>query len=279
MYNLLVNFLDGAADRTRVVEYTEEAVLQYIAPSGSVDPVRLVHLPTLIVPERGNTQVPQVARVGHIEDLTVSPKSYRFRFVENPAVPAIATSRIQQIADRLSILDWEFQRTHWAVKDVDLYRVLHELGQVKLSPRVWRLPIESPRDERLVAVMMPFDARFDPVYEALKEAVTAAGLECHRADDIWKHDHVMDDVIDLIWRAQVVVSDLSERNANVFYETGIAHALGRDVIQIVQHFVDVPFDLQSIRTVAYLPNGEGLADMKRKVTARLNDLVAAARRV
>lgn len=44
----------------------------------------------------------------------------------------------------------------------------------------------------------------------------------------------MDDVISLIWRSRVVIADFTTRNLNVFYETGIAHTLGGDVIQIAQ---------------------------------------------
>jgi hypothetical protein len=124
--------------------------------------------------------------------------------------------------------------------------------------------------------MMPFDARFNAVYEALQEAVSAAGVECRRADDIWENDHIMDDVISLIWRAQVVISDLSTKNPNVFYETGIAHSLGRDVIQIAQSIDDVPFDLRSLRTVVYLSNTEGLAELKDQVKTRLSNLLARA---
>lgn len=275
MYNLLIGFSEGLADKSRVFEYTDDALKAYFAPSGTVDLARLVRLPTLVMPETGTMGVRQVARVGHIEDLSAhGSNSYRYRFVAAPDVPEIHTGRIEANASRLQISEWEFRRTHWAVKDIDLYRVLREsvIGSAALSPQVFRFPTELVRDPDLVAVMMPFDARFDPVYEALREAVTNAGLQCHRADDIWEHDHIMDDVIRLIWQARVVVADLSTKNPNVFYETGIAHSLGRDVIQIAQSINDVPFDLRSLRTIVYLPNGEGIMDLKNKVTARLSKL-------
>lgn len=276
VYNLLVGFTEGVADRSRVGEHTDSPVLEYVAPDGQVDLTRLVHLPTLVMPEIRNSRARQVARVGHVEDLTVfTPKQYRFRFVANPEVPEFSTERIVEIADRLQITEWEFTRTHWAVKDVDLYRELHEsITGIKLTPRVFRFPTEVARDPNLVAVMMPFDERFRPVYQALREAVTAASLECRRADDIWDNDHIMDDVISLIWRARVVISDLSMKNPNVFYETGIAHSLGRDVIQIAQSRDDVPFDVGSLRSILYLANNEGLADLKHQVTTRLNTLLA-----
>jgi hypothetical protein len=94
------------------------------------------------------------------------------------------------------------------------------------------------------------------------------------ADDIWENHHIMDDVISLLWRARVVVADLTSKNPNVFYETGIAHSLGRDVVQIAQSIEDVPFDLRGIRTLTYLRNGEGLASLQDDIRNRIDALVA-----
>jgi hypothetical protein len=114
---------------------------------------------------------------------------------------------------------------------------------------VFTWPLDKPREADLVAVMMPFASAFDPVYDTIKAACAEAGLRAVRADDMWDADHIIDDVIRPIWRARVVVSDFTGTNANVFYETGLAHSLGRDTIQITQNFADVPFDLRSIRTL------------------------------
>jgi hypothetical protein len=277
MYNLLVGFLDGSAFANRVVEYTDDAISAYIAPAGRIDPSKLVTLPTLVMPEVGDSTVRQIAQVGHIEDLTLLGGNYTFRFIPNSEFTEIATDRIVGAAGRLQIVDWEFSRTHWAVKNVDLYRALQEtITGLKLAPRVFRFPTDVPRESNLVAVMMPFEKEFDHVYGALAEAVSDAGLQCRRADDIWENDHIMDDVIRLIWSARVVISDLSAKNPNVFYETGIAHSLGRDVIQITQSIDDVPFDLRSLRSVTYLANGEGLRALKEQVSERLRNLVARA---
>lgn len=273
MYNLLVGFPDGKAFADRVVSHTDDGVRAYIAPSGRVDPSRLVNLPTLVMPEIGE-QEPQVARVGSIENLVLSGTTYQFRFVPSSVIPDIPLTQIEASANHLDI-DWgEFRRTHWAVKDVDLYRVLHEVvTDVAPRPKVFSWPADRSRDPSLVAVMMPFDARFNRVYETLQEAATDAGLRCHRADDVWEQDHIMDDVASLIWRARAVISDFTGKNPNVFYETGIAHALGRDVIQITQSTDDVPFDLRSIRFVRYLANDEGFERLRKQVADRLRDLV------
>jgi hypothetical protein len=275
MYNLIVGFLDGLASGDRLLEHTDEVVRQYVAPSGVADVSRLANLPTLLMPELQDRRSQQVARIGYVADLALVGRDYRFRFVPSPAVPAIASDRIEKASRWLQIGRGEFNRHHWAVKDVDLYRVLYESVLASASvPKVFRLPLEIPAEQDLVAVMMPFDARFNNVYATLQQAVTESGMRCQRADDIWVNNHIVDDIINLIWRARVVIADLSSKNPNVFYETGIAHTLGREVIQIAQSMEDIPFDLRAIRSLTYLNNGEGLEHLKAQVVERLNYLTS-----
>ena len=60
----------------------------------------------------------------------------------------------------------------------------------------------------------------------------------------------MHDILELISTSKVIICDLSGKNPNVFYEAGIAHTLGKEVILITQHESDVPFDLRPLR---YIP--------------------------
>jgi hypothetical protein len=73
-----------------------------------------------------------------------------------------------------------------------------------------------------------------------------------------------------------LISDFTSKNPNVFYKTGIAHALGREVIQITQSLADIPFDLGAIRTIRYLHNNEGLELLKGKIVGRLKYLRTAS---
>lgn len=294
MYNLIVGDTGqssgphaGAFTRDRVLSHTDPLIVEYMAmrpqPAGlSVagrplpEPSRLTSLPTLLMPEIGFEHCRQVARVGRLEhaQFMAGTGEYRFRFLPNPTILEVPTGTIESIALELGVTNrFELMRTHWAVKDVDLYGMLGPIAGGRPEPKVFQLPPEAPREE-LVGIMMPFDERFTPVYRVLREAVSDAGMECVRADDIWEEDHVMQDIANLIARSKVIIADLSGKNPNVFYETGIAHTLGRDVIQITQSAEDVPFDLKALRYLTYLPNREGLADLKKKVTGRLQALLA-----
>ncbi|MDE1892456.1 MAG: hypothetical protein KGI13_08180 [Betaproteobacteria bacterium] len=75
---------------------------------------------------------------------------------------------------------------------------------------------------------------FDGFYEALGDAANAVGKKCQRADDIWKHDAIIQDVASLILESSVMICDLIGRNTNVFYEAGITQSLGKVVILITQ---------------------------------------------
>jgi hypothetical protein len=80
-------------------------------------------------------------------------------------------------------------------------------------------------------------------------------------------------VVSLIDQSRIVVCDVTGRNANVFYETGIAHTLGREVILIAQHQTDVPFDIAHIRYLEYLPNAQGQAALQAGLIARINTIL------
>ena len=62
----------------------------------------------------------------------------------------------------------------------------------------------------------------------------------------------------------------------MFYETGIAHTIGRDVVLTTQNMEHVPFDLRSIRALTYYPNQEGLAVLRSGLTTRLETLISAS---
>jgi hypothetical protein len=279
MYNLIIGMTGGTAIQDRILEYTEDGIKTMFSEATGPAADRLASLPTLLMPEvQNHGREPAVARVGRITSLRRVGRSYEFTFVQHPRVEAIPLARVVQLGDQLGVTsEWEWNRTHWAVKNADLFEISHELvGLARLEPRVFTFPTGQARESDLLAVMMPF-AGFDSVYEAIRNAAADAGFRCLRADDIWEHEHIMDDVISLIWRAQLIISDFTGRNANVFYETGIAHSLGRTVVPITQTMSDVPFDLQALRAQLYLKNNEGLADLQTRLTAKLRSLRADRR--
>ena len=65
----------------------------------------------------------------------------------------------------------------------------------------------------------------------------------------------MDQVFRGIHAAKVLVAELTNRNPNVFYELGLAHALSKPVVLVSSNEGDIPFDLKYIRVIYYDVNG------------------------
>jgi hypothetical protein len=55
-------------------------------------------------------------------------------------------------------------------------------------------------------------------------------------------------------------TSLTDKNANVFYELGLAHAIGKPVILISEKIDDVPFDLRNYRVITYDKNNPAWGD-------------------
>ena len=145
----------------------------------------------------------------------------------------------------------------------------NSVKKITFAPKVFEVPHSVEVQHDLVAIMMPFDAAFAPVHDAINDACVKASLRSKRADDIWANSTIIQDIVDLICAAEIVVVDFSGKNSNVMYETGIAHTLGKHVVPITQSLEHVPFDLQSHRVLPYHPNIEGLSRLTEELKSRL----------
>lgn len=231
----------------RVFEYTDKALSAQFQPDGRIDIAKVAEVPALFVEETKGSQGPQFARVGNVLRARKTGGEVTLDYVYDASIPPVSNAALEDLSAQLGIDDFEFSRTHWAIKDADLFRaLLGKLQPRRLRPRVFTLYDPEKVEPGLASAMMPFAKVFDEVFAALKEAAKEAGLRCRRADDIWENPAVIQDVVSLIDRSRVVICDCSGRNPNVFYETGIAHTLGREVILITQSSEDIPFDLRQL---------------------------------
>jgi hypothetical protein len=276
MFSLQVGLSDGTVPAGRFLEYTDDAVRVALQS----DVAALQDLPVLAMPEIGDDRFEQVAHIGTALAVKRDGRGHRFKFVRDPRFSPIPLATVRELATELGISDWELQRTHWAVKNVNVFEVLlaQQIRGQQAVPNdfgpspVVQFPVDTPREPKLVAVMMPFAPEFDVVYETIEAAVADAGLTCVRADNIWEHHQVIGDILSILWRSQIVVADLSGKNANVFYETGLAHALPRSTILLTQNPNDVPFDLQSIRYLHYGVGTDQRAALRKLLAERLATL-------
>ena len=283
MFNLLMRAkLWGNGHDTfpkdRMFEFTDPAVSACFQKG--TDPIfdELIKLPCLFMQEG---QGAEIAQVGWINRASVIGGDVSLEYTYATGIGSLLNSDIMAKRQQFGMararrgIDWGFSRTYWAVKDIDLFRVLlRESKPPRQHPTVFTIPDHETIDQTLASAMIPFDSKFNPVFDTLTDAASAVGLSCRRADEFWEHHSVIADVIALIDRSRVVICDCTGKNPNVFYEIGIAHTLGREVILIAQSEADVPFDLRHLHFVEYVNSDQGLRDLQAKIEARLLTLVS-----
>lgn len=124
-------------------------------------------------------------------------------------------------------------------------------------------------------VLMPFDAAYDWVFESIKYVCDKINIKAIRADNMFGSVPIIENILQKIHSSEIIIADLTGRNANVFYEVGIAHTL-RDrnsIILLAQHLDDIPFDLRHLNVILYSPSNKSKFKEKLKntiVTSRLN---------
>lgn len=131
---------------------------------------------------------------------------------------------------------------------------------------------KSQVDEKMVFVAMPFKDEFKDVYEkAIQAAIFEIGMKCIRVDEQVFTGPIMVKIDDNILKANVIVTELTEYNPNVFYELGLAHGYNKKVIMLTQDISKIPFDLRHLRIVKYEKGA--LAIFKEQLKAEISSII------
>ncbi len=161
-------------------------------------------------------------------------------------------------ADFKRVFDDSLEKAKLLEKHGDKIRVLDVSEEVphaeQKSARIKKLGQEaSVSAGETCFVMQPFAVPHGDYYEKIfKPAIEKTGLQAVRADaEIFGTGKIIDQVWRGINAAKVLVAELTTRNANVFYELGLAHALKKPVVLVSSNESDVPFDLHHIRVIYY----------------------------
>jgi hypothetical protein len=106
-------------------------------------------------------------------------------------------------------------------------------------------------DPTLIFVLTPFSDDEDNTYQIIREVCIDNGFNCVRGDEQYIEGDILSHIVRLITQARLVIANVSSRNANVFYELGIAHAMDKPTILISRTIEDVPFNLKMRRFLLY----------------------------
>lgn len=133
LYNFLVTFKDGAwslpayeYERDRFGEYTTPALKERFKNLTAEVTEELKSYPALFAYEGHEEDL----RVGYLRRIKDRSRSILIEYDFEPNIPAIPFLKIVPLKGRLDIANYEMNRTHWALKDEDLFEILHSAGLI-----------------------------------------------------------------------------------------------------------------------------------------------------
>jgi hypothetical protein len=181
-----------------------------------------------------------------------------------------ATDDIEQIIQR-TLQVWDAQK-HLKHEDKND-------GWLRIAP-VFGEPLQQSQFQADIFMIMPFREQYDSVYQnVVRPVVGSLNMSMKRGDDF---NSVTGVIMQEVWAAinacKLVIVETSEVNANVYYELGIAHTLGKPAILLTQakEVEDIPFDVRHLRFIRYentIEGGEKLAnDLRHSIVWIVNDL-------
>lgn len=136
-------------------------------------------------------------------------------------------------------------------------------------------PLFQSRDTRIVDhqafIVMPFNEPWSAEVEtSVREILINHGYKSIRADDMFGAN-LMEDIWKGICQSEIVIVDTTGRNPNVYYELGICHSLGKEVIKMTQSVTDIPFDIRHLRHVVYENSLSGVRKLRSGIEGHLQD--------
>lgn len=134
---------------------------------------------------------------------------------------------------------------------------------------------------RTCFVIMPFsttasctEEEWTWIFEnVFKPAVEGTGLdyECRRS--VATRGNIVASILQELNDTYVVLADLTDRNANVFYELGVRHTLKDRTILVAQKKEDIPFDLLAYAYHVYdWKTDKGRAELAEKLAYLLSEI-------
>ncbi|MBA8908039.1 toll/interleukin-1 receptor domain-containing protein [Aminobacter ciceronei] len=168
MYNLFVSGWEDewqgdpcVLDLSRCVrhhEYTDEAIAQKYGALDEAALKELTRLPSIFAYEAGRKQDP---KFGIIREVTVRRGQVRIEYEFIPVDPFLVADDFDALSFELDIGNWEMNRTHWAVKDVNLPKELHTARGIVLPSwtRQAGRAVDITRHNFEVGLSFPGEAR------------------------------------------------------------------------------------------------------------------------
>jgi hypothetical protein len=133
---------------------------------------------------------------------------------------------------------------------------------------------EVRSSESRVFVVMQFGEPYDSLYrEVIKPVSQEMGFKAVRGDDVFRPGIILQDIWRDIVSSDVIIAEITPANPNVFYELGLAHAMGKQTVLLANRQIDkLPFDVSGYRVIFYDDTIGGKRDVERTLRLHLQNI-------
>lgn len=142
------------------------------------------------------------------------------------------------------------------------------------SPEIAQLIARAAGRKPYVFVVMPFGSKawvFERIAKVVEESI---GFSCIRADDIRGAGFdLLNKIHAAIERSELVIAEISQVNANVFYEVGYGAGIGKPILLVAERTALIPTDLKGRELILYSEDRGGIETFCRELEGHLRQRV------
>ena len=102
--------------------------------------------------------------------------------------------------------------------------------------------------------LTPFNSEGDRVFQKCQSIVSRVDIFLQRTDNKVDKDDILMNIVSLIVQSEFVIVNIDGRNPNVYYELGIAHAIGKPTVILSRSdysIEQIGFDVRQKRIIIY----------------------------
>lgn len=119
--------------------------------------------------------------------------------------------------------------------------------------------------------LTPFDYEGDKLFVECQKILSNMDIFLQRTDNLVEKDDILMNIVTMIIQSELVIVNINGRNPNVYYELGIAHAIGKQTILISKanySMEDIGFDIRQRKIIMY----KNLEDLEKQLLYQINKL-------
>lgn len=144
---------------------------------------------------------------------------------------------------------------------------MKQINKVELE--ILKLSAKTEEPVKIAFALMPLGEEYKDLYiYGIRGAAEKTGFVYFRSDEIEHNAGIMNEIMHQIDKASVLIAEVTDKNPNVCYEVGLAHAKGKETILVARKGSNIPFDLKGKNHILY----KNIHDLEEKLTRRLKAL-------